>query len=90
MELTKLDGKTYSPEVYDAIVAGMPTKNMPSLIAKFAHRSGTTLTDVPHRSNVDAMVRELRVISDIQAAEASWKTRIVLSDLMPQRKKARI
>ena len=74
VELTKLDGKTYSPEMrmkaYDAIVAGVPTKNIPSLIVKFANRSGTTLTDVPHRSTVEAMVRELGAISDLQAAEA--------------------
>ena len=74
VELTKLNGKTYSPEmrmkVYDAIVAGVPTKNIPSLIAKFAHRSGKTLKNVTHRSTVEAMARELGAISDLQAAEA--------------------
>ena len=79
VELTNLDGKTYSPEmrmkVYDAIVAGVPTKTIPSLIVKFAHRSGTTLTDVPHRSTVEAMVRELGVISHLQSADALLENR---------------
>ena len=64
----------YSPDmrmkVFDHIVAQVPTKNIPDLIAKNASRSGITLTNVPHRSTVEAMVRELGAISDFQTAEA--------------------
>ena len=53
----------------------MPTKKIPSLIDKFAHHFGTTIKDIPHKSTVKAMVRELGPISDLQAAEAILENR---------------
>ena len=48
---TKCNRKTYAPimrmMVYDAIVAQVPTYNIPDLIAKISLRCGVTLTDVP-------------------------------------------
>jgi len=47
-----------------------PKKHISSLIESFSSlRSWITLTDIPHRSTVEAMVRELRAISDRQTAE---------------------
>ncbi|KAK6186848.1 hypothetical protein SNE40_006116 [Patella caerulea] len=57
-------------KVFDCIVAQVPTKNIPDLLLKTSSRSGITLTNVPHRSTVEAMVRELGAISDLQTAEA--------------------
>ncbi|KAK2168746.1 hypothetical protein LSH36_14g00031 [Paralvinella palmiformis] len=73
--LTKSDGRAYSPEirrkVFDAIVAQVPKKHISSLIESFSSlRSWITVTDIPHRSTVEAMVRELREIGDRQTAEA--------------------
>ncbi|KAK2155808.1 hypothetical protein LSH36_230g00011 [Paralvinella palmiformis] len=46
-------------KVFDAIVAQVPTKHISSLIKRFSLRSGITSTDIPHRSTVETMVREL-------------------------------
>lgn len=70
---TKLDKKTYSADmrvmVYDAVADQVPTSNVPRLIKKFSARFGVALTDVPHRSTVEAMTRELGAIAELQTAE---------------------
>ena len=74
VKTTKADGKSYCPDirmmVYDAIVDQVPTVNIPHMIEQFTRRFDITLTDVPHRSTVESMTRELGSISDLQAAEA--------------------
>ena len=74
MKDTKSDGRIYSPEtrmmVFDAIVNQVPTNNIPKLIQKYSLRSGLTLKDVPHRTTVEAMARELDAIAELQTAEA--------------------
>ena len=70
---TKSDGKGYNTSmrmmVYDAIVDQVPTTNIPHLINKFAMRCGVTLSDIPHRTTVEKMTRELGSIADLQTAE---------------------
>lgn len=44
--------------------------NIPGLITKFAVRCGVTLKDVPNRTTVEAMARELGAVSELQTAEA--------------------
>lgn len=70
---TKADGRTYSPEihmmVFDAIVAQVPTYNITELITKISRRCGVTLKDVPRRSAIEFMTRELGVIAELQTAE---------------------
>ena len=76
---TKKDGKTYSVatrmKVFDALVNQVPTENIPKLMDKFAKRSGEKLTDVPNRSTVGQMARELGVIVDLQSSEIAIKTK---------------
>ena len=66
------DGKTYVVQmrmvVYDALVNGVPTKNIPVLIKKYSERLGHPGKDVPHRNSEEQMARELGVISDLQTA----------------------
>ena len=67
------EGKTFPPEtrmfVYDAIVNHVPTRSVPTLLSKFAQRSGLKMDSVPHRTTVEMMARELGVVADLQAAE---------------------
>lgn len=69
----KKEEKQYPTEmrmlVYEAIVNNLPTKNIPTLISQFAKRTGVDIGDVPHRSTVEMMCRELGTISDFQVAE---------------------
>lgn len=66
-------GKTFPLDmrmfVYDAIVCHVPTKSVPVIIEKYAKRTGIILNQVPHRSTVEMMTRELGVILDFRAAE---------------------
>ena len=55
--------------VYDCIMNNVPTGNIPVLMQQFAKRSSTPLEDVPQRSTVEFMARELGVVSDVIAAE---------------------
>lgn len=70
---TKSDGKSYSPNtrmmVYEALVCQTPTANIPRLIQKMSARCGVTLNDVPSRTTVEAMARELGVIAELQTGE---------------------
>ena len=76
---TKKDGKTYSVrtrmKVFDALVNQVPTENIPMVMEKFAKRSGETLANVPNRSTVEQMARELGVIADLQSSEIAMKTK---------------
>lgn len=67
------NGKSYSTamrlHVFDAIVNHVPTNNIPKLLEKFFNRLGTPLDEVPHRTTVEMMIRELGVISELQTAE---------------------
>lgn len=56
--------------VFDAIENQVPMNNIPKLIEKFSIRNGVTLPDIPHRSTVENMVRELGTIAELQTAEA--------------------
>lgn len=73
----KKEEKQYPTEmrmlVYEAIVNNLPTKNIPTLISQFAKRTGVDIGDVPHRSTVEMMCRELGTISDFQVAEHMLK-----------------
>ena len=55
--------------VFDCIINQVPTKNIPKMIIQFLKRFGITLSDVPHRTTVETMARELGAISDLQSAE---------------------
>ena len=74
---TKKDGKTYSVDtrlmVYDAIVGQVPSQNIPNLIEHFAKRAGENLKDIPHRTTVEQMTRELGIIADLQTSEMAMK-----------------
>ena len=70
---SKKDRKTYSVDirmmVNDSVINQVPTKNIPMLIQKFAERTGVKLDEVPHRSTVEQMTRELGIIADLQTAK---------------------
>jgi hypothetical protein len=55
--------------VYDAISCSVPTENVPTLMTKWSSRQGTTLSNVPHRSTVERMVRELGFLSEFVCAD---------------------
>ncbi|KAK2164032.1 hypothetical protein LSH36_70g06049 [Paralvinella palmiformis] len=67
------EGNTISPEiqmfVYDAIINHVQTRNVPSLLGKFAQQFGLNMDMVPHHTTIEMMARELGVVSDLQAAE---------------------
>ena len=70
----KSGGKSYNSEmrmmVFDAVENQVPTSNIPKLIEKFSIRNGVTLQEIPHRSSVENMIRELGAIAELQTAEA--------------------
>ncbi|KAK6183204.1 hypothetical protein SNE40_010731 [Patella caerulea] len=76
---TKKDGKTYSVdtrmEVFDFLVNKVPTENVSKLMTKIAERSGGTLSDIPNRTTVEQMARELGIIADLQSSEVAMKTK---------------
>ena len=69
----KVDGKTYSSamrmKVYDCITNKVPTANIPVILQKIAKRDGIDLENIPQRSTVELMARELGAIAELQAAE---------------------
>jgi hypothetical protein len=71
----KKGSKTYSTParllVYDLINLNVSTENIPSALASFALRTGHKIIDIPSRSTVEQMARELGVISAIQASECA-------------------
>jgi len=76
---TKMDGKTYSVDtrmkVFDILVNQVPTENIPKLMERIAERSGDTLSDIPNRTTVEQMARELGIIADLQTSELAMKTK---------------
>ncbi|KAK6167398.1 hypothetical protein SNE40_021434 [Patella caerulea] len=76
---TKKDGITYSVntrmKVFDFVVNEVPTENVSNLMTKIAERSGDTLSDIPNRTTVDQMARELGIIADLQSSEVAKKTK---------------
>ena len=70
---TKKDGQTYSVDTwlmeYNAIVGQVPNQNIPNLIEQFAKRAGENVKDIPHRTTVEQMTRELGIIADLQTSE---------------------
>ena len=70
---TKYNGKGYSPYVrlmvWDALCSNVPTSQVSSLISKISRRMGLTVGDMPDRSTIEAMARELGVLSDLQVAD---------------------
>ena len=74
--------------VYDAIVDQVPTVNIHHMIEQFTWRCDITLTDVPHRSTVESMTRELGSISHLQAAEAIMANKTLHWGSMQLRKRA--
>ena len=78
----KKDKKTYSTDirmmVYDCIVNQTPTRNIPTLLQKIAKRLDSEV-EVPCRTLVKQMTRELGVTSDLCAAKfAMTKPNITL------------
>ena len=77
-EQTTRDGKAYSTDIraliYDMLVCHVPTCNVPPLLGKIAEHTGQRFTDIPHRTTVEQMARELGVISDLQTAETAMTT----------------
>ena len=69
------DGKSYSTamrmKVFDCLVNHVPTANIPTLIKQLSKRDGheKDCQDVPHRSTVEMMARELGAIAELQTAE---------------------
>ena len=67
------DNKTYSTMarmmVFDHIINQVPTVNIPDLIQQSLLRTGHKPDNIPQRSAVELMARELGAISELQTAE---------------------
>ena len=78
---SKVDEKTYSGQtrmlVFECIVNKTPTGNIPNLVTKISARLGQPLDQVPQRSAVELMARELGAISELQTAEMLLKEKNV-------------
>ena len=71
---SKADGKTYSSgmrmKVFDCIINKVPTANIPTLLSQMARRNNLGVSDdVPQRSAIEMMSRELGTLAELQAAE---------------------
>ena len=68
----KSNEKTYScmtrMMVFDHIVHNVPTANIPALILSSQSRSGVKAEDIPQKTTVELMARELGALSELQAA----------------------
>lgn len=80
-ESSKGDGKTYSSvtrlKAFDCISNNVPTASIPILLRQFEMRSGNDPQDVPQRSTVELMARELGAIAELQTAEMILATKDV-------------
>ena len=71
--------KTYLEEtleelmMYDTIFGQVPTQNVQNLIENVAKRAGENFKDIPHRTTVEQMTRELGIIADLQTSEMAMK-----------------
>jgi len=68
----KTDEKTYScmtrMMVFDHIVNNVPTANIPALILQSQTRAGVKAEQIPQKTTVELMARELGALSELQAA----------------------
>nr|XP_047144092.1 uncharacterized protein LOC124817731 [Hydra vulgaris] len=66
-------GKTYTLQIrmiiYSMLLSNVPTGNIPFLFEKIVQYFGVECLQIPQRSTVEQMARELGSISDLQAAE---------------------
>lgn len=66
-------GKQYSSTarllVYDALVNQVPTANVPTIMKRFSMRLGHPIKEIPHRTTVEQMAREMGVLAQLQTAE---------------------
>ena len=73
----KRDEKTYSTLIrliiYEMLLTQVPTKNISEVISTIYNRMNISIDKIPSRSLVEQMVRELGVISEVQAAELLLK-----------------
>ncbi|XP_065662531.1 uncharacterized protein LOC136085171 [Hydra vulgaris] len=71
--------KCYSADIrrliYDMLVCQVPTQSVPSLLRKIGEHTGYRFSQIPHRTTVEQMMRELGVLSDLQAAEIAFTTK---------------
>ena len=68
--------------IYDMLVCNVPTHSVPSLLHKIGEFTGYQFTEIPHRTTVEQMMRELGVISDLQTAEIAIATKNLTLGLM--------
>ncbi|XP_065639645.1 uncharacterized protein LOC136072368 [Hydra vulgaris] len=55
--------------IYSMLLSNVPTGNIPFLLEKISQYFGVVINNIPHRSTVEQMARELGSISELQAAE---------------------
>ncbi|XP_047146716.2 uncharacterized protein LOC124819371 [Hydra vulgaris] len=71
--------KCYSADIrtliYDMLVCQVPTHSVPSLLHKIGEHTGYQFSQIPHRTTVEQMMRELGVLSDLQTAEIAFTTK---------------
>ena len=65
----------FALQVFDAINNNEPTANTPTVIRNISRHCGRLLSDIPHRTTVEAMARELGSVADLQAAEVLMKNK---------------
>ncbi|XP_055896517.1 uncharacterized protein LOC129928088 [Biomphalaria glabrata] len=74
----KKNNKTYDVMTrlmfFNCLLYQAPTSSISPIVSSLSQRLGVLLDCVPHRTSVDNFVRELGVISDLQAAEVAMKT----------------
>nr|XP_012563393.1 unnamed protein product [Hydra vulgaris] len=71
--------KCYSADIrtliYDMLMCQAPTHSVPSLLHKIGEHTGYQFSQIPHRTTVEQMMRELGVLSDLQTAEIAFTTK---------------
>ena len=71
--------KSYSTSIraliYDMLMCHVPSHSVPLLLHKIGEHTGYCFSDIPHRTTVEQMMRELGVISDLQTAEIALSTK---------------
>ncbi|XP_065660553.1 uncharacterized protein LOC136084481 [Hydra vulgaris] len=61
--------------IYDMLECQVPTHSVPQLLHKVGEYFGYRFSDIPHRKTVEQMMRELGIISELQAAEIAFSTK---------------
>nr|XP_047140973.1 uncharacterized protein LOC124816023 [Hydra vulgaris] len=71
--------KVYSSDIraliYDMLACQVPTHSVPQLLHKVGEHFGYRFSNIPHRKTVEQMMRELGIISELQAAEIAFSTK---------------